>query len=500
VSRSPRIWRALLAGTVALVVPVALVAPAVGAGTTPTPRPTPTATKPVPPPPYVPKRAPGQPVPAVPAGLPKAIEPYAEYQGQVACTPSAKPGSRKLAALLRTTYGPADIGIDRACSDGGQSEHKEGRALDWMLSYKKAAERAKVEAFLSWITGRDAQGNAGGYARRLGIMYIGWHDRIWKSYAPQNGWTELKGCYSKPSSSDDTYCHRDHAHFTLSWDGAAARTSFWDLTAETRDACPEPWSAGRVQGVTPSTAVHAVTAWALLNTLTGTGTGAGPCRLSADRWSYDGRAIQVKVTGRRGVPSTGVAAVRLRVYLRGANAATKVTVSPTGGTAVRSYRVGTVATSNTVAVAMNRTAVAVVVAPVATNGTVTFKDYYGALDLSVAVTGWFGRAAAPPPPPPTTPPPAPGPAPAPARVPAYPGSPLVPGSKGAAVTAVQKALIARGFKIPSLVAKTVAFGSYGSETLVAVKAYQVKNPALGKADGIIGPKTYAALTAVLLAH
>ncbi len=490
-------WRALGAAAVALVVPMALVAPAAGAGTTPTPTPSPTV--PAPPPPYVPKRAPGQPVPAVPAGLPTAIEAYAEYQGQVACTPSPKPGALKLAALLRTTYGSADIGIERACSDGGQSEHKEGRALDWMRSYKVPAQRAKVEAFLSWITGRDGQGNIGGYARRLGIMYIGWHDRIWKSYKPQAGWTELKGCYKTPASSYDTYCHRDHAHFTLSWDGAAARTSFWDKTADVRDVCPEPWPTGRAQAVVPATAVHAVRSWALLNTLTGTGTGAGPCRLSADRWSYDGRSIQVRVAGRNGVPAKNVAAVRLRVYLRGANASTKVTVSPTGATTIRSYRVGTVATSNTVAVAMNRTAVAVVVAPVATNGTVTFKDYYGALDLSVAVTGWFGPATAPRPPPKPTPTPTPPPAPSPAppSVPAYPGTPILPGSKGAAVTAVQRSLLARGFKIPSLVAKTAAFGSYGTETLAAVKAYQVKNPALGKADGIIGPKTYAALTAVL---
>ncbi len=73
---------------------------------------------------------------------------------------------------------------------------------------------------------------------------------------------------------------------------------------------------------------------------------------------------------------------------------------------------------------------------------------------------------------------------------------IVPGSKGAAVTSVQKALLARGFAIPALTAGTAAFGSYGSQTLTAVKAYQTRNPALGKADGVIGPKTYATLTSI----
>ena len=79
------------------------------------------AVKPVPP--YVPVRATGQPVPATPAGLPAAIDPLPEYQGQRECSPAPKPGALKLANLLLATYGSTDIGIDRACDDGGMARH-----------------------------------------------------------------------------------------------------------------------------------------------------------------------------------------------------------------------------------------------------------------------------------------------------------------------------------------------------------------------------------------
>jgi hypothetical protein len=260
--------RALIAVAAAAVVPLALMVPVVqGAGGGSTPQ----ALG------YNPTRAGGQPVPTVPATVSEAVDEWAEYQGQTSCTPAAKPGALKLAAVLRATYGPADIGISRDCGDGGQSEHKEGRALDWMLSYKKPAERAKVEAFLWWLMKPDAAGNAGANARRLGVMYIGWHDRIWRSYAPQNGWTELKGCYSTPSASYDTYCHRDHAHLTLSWDAAAGRTSFWDNTAELRETCDEPSVGAVAQKTGPGTAVTPVKSWLAL--ATGRGVGSSCCRL-----------------------------------------------------------------------------------------------------------------------------------------------------------------------------------------------------------------------------
>lgn len=61
------------------------------------------------------------------------------------------------------------------------------------------------------------------------------------------------------------------------------------------------------------------------------------------------------------------------------------------------------------------------------------------------------------------------------------------GSKGAYVTALQTALIQKGYSLP----KYGADGSFGNETLAAVKAFQ-KDAGL-KADGIVGAATWAAL-------
>jgi surface antigen len=63
----------------------------------------------------------------------------------------------------------------------------------------------------------------------------------------------------------------------------------------------------------------------------------------------------------------------------------------------------------------------------------------------------------------------------------YPGSTVDPGESGDAVKMIQKAL------------GLTADGHYGPVMKKTVVAYQKANPKLGKADGIIGPKTWAAM-------
>ena len=154
--------------------------------------------------------------------LPAAIEPFPAWQGVQLCDPTARSGPTKLKALLAATYGSTSFGITRSCSGStGASEHNEGRALDWMIS--GSTQKANASAFLSWLFATDAVGNRYAMARRMGVMYVIWNNRMFRLYDTGRGWTEYGGCFSKPGSAYDNTCHRNHVHLSFTWDGAAAR-------------------------------------------------------------------------------------------------------------------------------------------------------------------------------------------------------------------------------------------------------------------------------------
>lgn len=156
--------------------------------------------------------------PATPAGLPVGIEALQPYVGQKYCDPVAKPGVRAFANLLLTTYpDTSSLGIVRDCGIGGQSEHKEGRAWDWGVSYSSATDRAHVNEVFHWLFATDARGNKAAMARRLGLMYIIWNNQIWKAYQLDRGWQAYNG--SDP--------HTGHVHFSFGWAGARQATSYW---------------------------------------------------------------------------------------------------------------------------------------------------------------------------------------------------------------------------------------------------------------------------------
>src|SRR3954452_8113532 len=166
----------------------------------------------------------GDPVPAV--FVPPAVDVVPSYQAQRSCDPAAKPGVETYARLVLTTYRQGrNGGIVRGCGTGATSEHKEGRAFDWMLSVDVPAEKAAGDALTAWLTGKDSRGVVGGNARRLGIMYVIWNRRIWGTYAVSNGWRPYTGASS----------HTDHVHTSFTWDGAMQRTSWWDGTVTTDD-------------------------------------------------------------------------------------------------------------------------------------------------------------------------------------------------------------------------------------------------------------------------
>jgi hypothetical protein len=156
--------------------------------------------------------------PAAPAAAPETIEPFARYQPQSTCDPRAKPGTLAVATMLLAYYDAGRSGgISRHCSIGGRSEHKEGRAFDWMLSANRPSERAVAEEFIDWLLGRGPDGEAAYNARRLGVMYVIWNGRIWSADHADRGWLRYRG----PNP------HVDHIHISLSWSGAMKRTSFW---------------------------------------------------------------------------------------------------------------------------------------------------------------------------------------------------------------------------------------------------------------------------------
>jgi hypothetical protein len=162
------------------------------------------------------------------AVLPSDIEGLAKYVPADSCDPHAKPGTTALADLLVRTYG-SFYGIDRTCGTDPlpTSEHYDGRAIDFFRSVKVRSQRADITDLVNWLFATDAQGHQYANARRLGVMYLIWDNKIWGSYRASDGWRPYSSCASHPSSAYDTTCHRDHIHISLSWEGAMKRTSFW---------------------------------------------------------------------------------------------------------------------------------------------------------------------------------------------------------------------------------------------------------------------------------
>ena len=295
----------------------------------------------------------------------KAIEGYAPYEGNILCDVVDKPGTTKLADLIRATYGSDEsIGIARnSCYT--TSEHNDGRALDWMVDATTRAGKAKADAFLSWLLATDANGNKHAMARRLGIMYVIFNKRIWRAYGDP-GWGSYSG----------TNPHTDHIHISLSYDGSTGRTSFWSgkplqkpcATASLTSAAP------RVQ--TDPMRYVPVSPTRLTSTESGAGTLNGPCRL----FQGSGRRVDVQVTGIGPVPGKGVSAVALNVAMRRPNWSAGLTAGPAGGDVPSVHRVSA---------AQNQISSSSMVLPVGADGKVSFFADFGATDLDVSVVGYY---------------------------------------------------------------------------------------------------------------
>lgn len=346
-------------------------------------------------------------MPAPPVPLPAEYDVDATYEGQAQCDPTPKPGAQRLADLIKGTYGADQtVWIPRNCSIGGQSEHKEGRALDWMTSVRKAQQRANAETFLNWLMGPDQAGRPYGNAIRLGVMYVAWNDRLWRAYDLNKGWTEMKGCFSRQDTGSDTVCHRDHIHISLTWDGATGTNSFWDGSAQTAGYCDRNTSGATTPNPQPGGDMVPVTAVRVLDTTIGQGVDVR-CRLQQDRWSGDSHRLFPKVVGVGGIPASGVTGVRVRVVAKQSNAPSNLRVwSPGMSKSEIVARVG-----------INGDAGGEATVPVASDGTIALATSAGATDVIVDVLGYFTATASGP---------APVPAPADSAAPSAPKPPLEP--------------------------------------------------------------------------
>ncbi|MBX3129045.1 MAG: hypothetical protein KF718_20180 [Polyangiaceae bacterium] len=164
--------------------------------------------------------APKPPTPSFPA----ACDPFASYAAQSTCDPTAKPGAVSFRDFILKTYpSTSNLGITRACSSGGTSEHKEGRAWDWGVNYYNAAQRDIADTVIGWLLETDNHGNACALARRTGMMYFIWNKQIWASYRAPNSTCATAGWKAYTGSNP----HTDHVHFSWAWAGAKAQTSWW---------------------------------------------------------------------------------------------------------------------------------------------------------------------------------------------------------------------------------------------------------------------------------
>lgn len=178
--------------------------------------------------------------PATPPGLPKASESFASYVPAVGCDMRINPGTQAVGQLMKTTYPDTSYGLGRACGagTGSASEHTDGRAVDWMVSARTANGMAEANAAIAWMFATDSNGVTYANAKRLGVMYLIWNNKIWGAYSADQGWRPYSNCAATPQSSMDTACHRDHIHFSLSWEGAMKKTSFWTKTVAAKEFGP----------------------------------------------------------------------------------------------------------------------------------------------------------------------------------------------------------------------------------------------------------------------
>ena len=156
------------------------------------------------------------------------VEDYASYQPQQRCRDTARPGTKALARWVNRRFdGGRAVASMRACSSSGASEHKDGRAVDWSMDATKRAQRIEVRRFLDRLLRPDAAGNEDALARRMGVMYVIWNDRMYASYREFARAAYRSASCPRLDPCSPTLRHRDHVHISLGKPGSRGDTSWY---------------------------------------------------------------------------------------------------------------------------------------------------------------------------------------------------------------------------------------------------------------------------------
>lgn len=153
-------------------------------------------------------------------------EDYATFIPETECDPVAKPGVKMFRDFVVSHLGGGRGSITRKCNVGGPSGHKAGRAWDWMVSINDPLDVERVHTLFDWLLDNDQE-----MARRVGITYMIWANKVWRSYrGDPNQWSGYDG-YDADGHCPNPPCrnpHTDHVHFSFSVEGADGQTSFYD--------------------------------------------------------------------------------------------------------------------------------------------------------------------------------------------------------------------------------------------------------------------------------
>jgi hypothetical protein len=161
------------------------------------------------------------------ASAARAIEGYAAYQPQERCADRVKPGTRALSRWVFARGGRPG-GFLRACSSGGTSEHKDGRAFDWTLDASRKRHRRLANRMLDTIFAADRHDRRHARARRMGIMYIIWNDTMYAAWDRFAAEPYLSSSCRTRRRCSASLRHRDHMHVSLGRPGARGDTSWYD--------------------------------------------------------------------------------------------------------------------------------------------------------------------------------------------------------------------------------------------------------------------------------